>query len=406
MTPRNFLATYRPEALHDLSHGACASASLAAEASDVVGIVLLERGGPQHVDEAESFLYRLLMDPAAVDIPVGGLLRHWLCQGLARMHACSLEEKYDMIGGSSPANRLVREQAHALETLLQKRYQSDDTAPQFRVYSALRHGTPSFEATVQRMVRDGVTHVVLLPLHPHYSEATTGAMLAYWASLHDAGERPDWPTTTVCDYATHPKYIQALSERIDEGLQRFPSSRRADVPLVFSTLGLPDAVPNALRGQAPAGSRHHVQPTVDALLSTHPDGRPCHIAFERHIRWSDGVAPALSQTLDMLARKGRRSALVVPLAFVADHVETTCELDIEMRQYADDLGFAHYEVAPSLNSHPLFIEALAELTVAHLQFASDGSTPASFEGDGTSDALPIPSLSPGSSSDSCDASDE
>lgn len=407
MTPRDFLSTYRPEAQHNLSHGACANASLAVGAGDVVGIVLLERGGPQHADEAESFLYRLLMDPAAVDIPVGGVLRHWLCRSLAWVHAGTLQEKYAMIGGSSPANRLVREQAHTLKTLLHRSQRPDGSGSPFHVYAALRHGTPSFEGTVQRMIDDGVTRVVLLPLHPHYSEATTGAMLAYWAALHDAGERPDWPTTTVCDYATHPKYIQALSERIDEGLQRFPSSKRCDVPIVFSTLGLPDVVPSALRSQAvPAGSRHDVQPTVDALLTSHPDRRPHHVAFEHHSRWSDGVAPALSKTLTSLAEAGHRSVLVVPLAFVTDHVETTCELDIEMREYATDLGFSRYEVASSLNSHPLFIEALAEVTGAHLQFSSDAAAPVSFEGDGTSDDRPLPSLSARSSSADCDTSDE
>ena len=390
MTPRDFLATYDPDALHQINHAACAGASLPVAGGDVVGVLLLERGGPTHIEDVPSFLYRLLMDPIAVDIPVGGRLRHWLCRSLARLHARTLRDKYRKIGDSSPANRLVREQAHALESVLNERSDCTPSGALFRVYPGLRHGSPSMETTVHEMIRDGVDRVVVLPLHPHYSDATTGAMVAYWTALHDAGERPNWPMTTVCAYATNPKYIRALSERIDEGLQRFPSTKRDDVHLVFSTLGMPDVVPNALRGQAPVGSRHHVKPTVDAIMEERTNKRPYHVAFERHSRWSDGTAPALANTLESLVRDGTRTVLVVPIAFVTDHVETMCELDIEMRDYADTLGITHYEVTSSLNSHPLFIDALADVTTAHLDLSAN--TPNDFEGDGVpEDELPVPS---------------
>lgn len=390
MTPRDFLSAYDPHALQPLEHTACSGAALSVAAGERVGIALLERGGPQSPDQIESFLYRLLMDPVAVDIPVGGNLRHWLCCSLARLHAGSMQSKYNMIGGSSPANRLVREQAHALQSLLKRRANAGTVS--FRVYAALRHGTPSFEDTVRAMQQDDLDQVVLIPLHPHYSAATTGAMLAYWTALRNAGDAPQWPTTTTCAYATNAKYIQALSERIDEGLQRFPPDERDSVPLVFSTLGMPDAIPNLLQGDAASGSRHHVQPTVDAIMSRQPSGRDHYVAFERRSRWSDGVAPALTRTLGSLARAGTRSVLVVPLAFVADHVETMCELDIEMREQADALGIAHYEVASALNSHPLFIDALSDVALNHLHLPDDA---VSFEGDGTSgDDVPVPSVAP------------
>jgi ferrochelatase len=392
MTPRAFLSAYTPDALSQLGHTACESASLSVQQEDVVGIVLLERGGPSSLEDVEPFLYRLLMDPVAVDIPVGGRLRHWLCRSLARLHAGSMRERYRMIGGSSPANRLVREQAHALQARLDRRA-SDDGVP-FRVYTALRHGTPSAERCVQEMIDDGVTCVVLLPLHPHYSDASTGAMLAYWTALCNTGECPDWPTATVCEYAANPKYIQALSERIDEGLQRFPVQHRSEVHLVFSTLGMPDVVPNALRGKALAGSRHRLQLTIDAIMQRRDPQRRHHVAFEHYSRWAHGAAPALHQTLESLAREGMRSVLVVPLAFAADHMETACELDIEMRDRAETLGIAHYEVVSALNSHPLFIEALCDVTMAHLHLPDDA--PPTFEGDGatSSDHVPMPSIFP------------
>src|SRR5690606_30801305 len=81
---------------------------------------------------------------------------------------------------------------------------------------------------------------------------------------------------------------------------------------------------------------------------------------------------------------GHPAALVVPVAYVPDHVETAYELDIEVREEAEHFGIEHFEVTSGLNCHPLFIEALAESVAA--QVTAGGAV----QGDGAANVLPQP----------------
>ncbi|PYU94511.1 MAG: ferrochelatase, partial [Acidobacteria bacterium] len=83
-------------------------------------------------------------------------------------------------------------------------------------------------------------------------------------------------------------------------------------------------------------------------------------------RW---LEPSLRQTLVRLAREGAANVLVIPIAFVSDHVETLSEIGIEARALAYNLGIRRFEVMPALNDSPKFIQALAELVLGTL----DGS---------------------------------
>jgi ferrochelatase len=79
------------------------------------------------------------------------------------------------------------------------------------------------------------------------------------------------------------------------------------------------------------------------------------------------LTPSTPEKLEALAVEGHEAVLIIPVAFVTDHIETSYELDIEVREEAMAAGIRHFEVMPALNCHPLFIEALAEATIAQLE---------------------------------------
>ena len=191
------------------------------EPGDRVGVVMMNLGGPMAEEDVEPFLYNLFMDPAIIDIPLPKGPRHWLSKFIASKRSKSVGEDYKLIGGNSPINRLTREQAEALEKRLNARF-GPATGATFRTYVAMRFWKPFSEDCARQMKEDGIDKVILLPLYPQYSKTTTGSSLVYWKALEEAGEIPSWPTSLVYEYATHPLYVQAISERIDEGLQRFP----------------------------------------------------------------------------------------------------------------------------------------------------------------------------------------
>lgn len=375
MTAREYLSQYQFD--RRIINGSYFSADpLPVEKGDTIGIVLMNLGGPEVRDDVAPFLYNLFMDPAIIDLPVGGIFRHWLSKFISKTRSRSVGEDYEAIGGGSPINRLTREQARTLERLL-NRHHAKSLGLCFRTYIAMRYWKPSSEDAARQMHEDGVDKVLLLPLYPQYSKTTTGASLAYWHALEKTGEIPTWPSTFVYEYAANPKYIQALSERIDEGLQRFPKEVRSDVQLLFSAHGTP--VREMRERRDPYCCLIHS--TVDRVMKHRGPDRPFHVAFQSKVGPAEWLTPSTPDKLEGLAEEGHRSVLVVPVAFVTDHIETSFELDIEYREEAEQFGIEHYEVTSGLNSHPLFIEALAEATLAQLALPDDRQ-PIGLSGDG------------------------
>lgn len=383
MTPRQFLKHYRyDERL--VRGGYFPSAPLTVDPGETVGVVLLNLGGPERVEDVEPFLYNLFMDPAIIDIPLKGIARHWLCRLIARLRAKKVGKDYEMIGGGSPLNRLTREQAQALERLLNRRF-GQPAGVHFRTYIAMRYWHPFSEEAAAQMQAEGVDKVVLLPLYPQYSKTTTGSSLLYWWALEQTGEIPRWPTTYVYEYAAHPKYIQAISERIDEALQRFPKNVRSEVHLVFSAHGTPLVEMKERRDPYCC----LIHSTVDRVMAYRKHDLPYHVSFQSKVGPGEWLTPSTPDKLAELAQQGVRAVLMVPVAFVTDHIETSFELDIEVREEAEQFGITHYEVMPALNCHPLFIEALAEVTVAQLRLPVPPET-AGVAGDGAPATTPYP----------------
>jgi len=381
MTPLEFFRAHDPD--QRTLPGEYAASPLRIEDGDRVGVVLFNLGGPACLDDVEPFLYNLLMDPALLDLPMGGGIRHWMAKAIAYLRADSLRERYEMIGGGSPLTRLAEVQAEALQRHLNDRY-GEPTGVDFRMYPAMRYWHPFGEDTAAQMADDGIDKVVLLPAYPQYSTSTTGSALAYWQALADARERLTWPTTAVLEYAANPKYVQAVSERIDEALQRFPQEVRDEVALVFSA----HDTPFRSRQEREDPYCCHVHSTVEQVMRLRGRDRPFHTAFQSVIGPDRWLAPSTSETLRTLVDQGHRSALVVPITYITDHVNTSYELDVEVRAEAEQHGIDHFEVTAGLNTHPLLIEAFGEATVAQLDLPIEISQ-LRFGGDGRSQTYPL-----------------
>ena len=335
MGPREFLKRYEFDS-RLVTGEYFPSEPLELEAGDKVGVVLLNLGGPDTVEQVEPFLYNLFMDPAIIDIPVGGILRHWLCRYVSSSRSKKVATDYEMIGGGSPINHLTREQAASLNKHLNTRF-GEKAGVEFKTYVAMRYWHPLSEDAAAEMQKDGINKVVLLPLYPQYSKTTTGSSLIYWHALKENKEIPDWPTTYVFEYAANPKYIQSVSERIDEALQRFPKNVRDQVHLVFSAHGTP--LKEMTERRDPYCCL--VNSSVDRVMTQRGFDRPFHVAFQSKVGPGEWLSPSTPDKLEELAGEGVRSVLMIPIAFVTDHVETAYELDIEVRlvtKKEDDAG--------------------------------------------------------------------
>ncbi len=335
---------------------------LQVESGDTIAVVLFNLGGPDRIEDIEPFLYNLFMDPVIIDLPFGGIFRHWLSRLISSRRSKKVAHDYEKIGGGSPINRLTRDQAAALETLLNRCF-SEALGVQFRTYIAMRYSSPTTEEAAEQMAADGVSKVILLPLYPHYSKTTTGSSLVYWWMLENNGEISQWPTSYVYEYAAHPGLVGAISERIDEALARFPKAARDDVQLVFSAHGTP--LYEMKKRRDPYCCLIHS--TVDQVMRRRKNDLPFHVAFQSKVGPAEWLTPSTPDKLKELGAAGHKSVLIVPVAFVTDHIETAYELDIQVRAEARGYGIENFEVTAGLNTHPLFIETLAEAAVSRLQ---------------------------------------
>jgi ferrochelatase len=168
----------------------------------------------------------------------------------------------------------------------------------------------------------------------------------------------------IREWYNWPGYLDALANRVREGLEKFHELVRDDVVILFSAHALPQKFID--RGDP---YLTHVQATVQGVM-TRLGVRTCHLGFQSRsgpVLWME---PDTVDLIDRLARDGSPGVLIVPVSFVSDHIETLQEIDFEYRMHAEKVGLARFERAPSLNDHADFIQALAGLVKEHLAKAA------------------------------------
>ena len=218
-----------------------------------IGVVLLNLGGPDSLDAVEPFLLNLFSDPDIINFPLSFLFRKRLAKLISSKRAPKVQEQYAKIGGKSPLKDFTLKQAKLLEKDLNENIDA-------QVYVAMRYWHPTTDEALDEIERDGIKRVILVPLYPQYSKATTTSSVKEWeARLSKRNMELD--TTLVESYFDFPPYIDAWVERVDQGLKRFPEQRRNEVHLIFSAHGTPMKL---VREGDPYST--HIKKTVDEII--------------------------------------------------------------------------------------------------------------------------------------------
>lgn len=316
--------------------------------TEKIGIVLLNLGGPDSLDAVEPFLFNLFSDPDIIDFPFSFLFRKRLAKLISTKRAPRVIEQYKKIGGKSPLKDHTLKQAALVEEKLNEKLPA-------RVFAAMRYWHPSTDEALDAVEREGIKKVILLPLYPQYSKATTTSSVEEWERRASArGANLD--TQLIESYYDFQPYIDAFVERINEGLERFPSTRRGDVHLVFSAHGTPMKL--VKQGDPYSG---HIKKTVAAVMERGRYKQEHSLCYQSKVGPMKWLTPSTPDTVKDLAAQGVKDMLIVPIAFTSDHLETLFELGIEYRHVAKEAGVEQYEVTTGLNDSPVFINALAQL---------------------------------------------
>jgi protoporphyrin/coproporphyrin ferrochelatase len=312
-----------------------------------VGVILFQLGGPDSLEAIEPFLFNLFCDPDIIDFPFARLGRRPLAKLISSTRARKVQHHYSVIGGGSPIRRFTEQQARALQLKL------NDLGVDARCFVAMRYWHPFTQEAISHLRWAECDEVVLLPLYPQYSRTTTGSSLNEWKRLF----KDDRPVHTVEPFYRHGQYLDALVEKIDETLARFPHPDQAQI--VFSAHSVPVAV---IEGGDPY--QRQIEETTELVMKRGGWCNRFRLCYQSKVGASKWLQPSLRNTVKELAAESVKEVCVVPVSFVSDHVETLAEIDHEARHQAESLGIKQFEMTPGLNDSPKFIGALAGMVLA------------------------------------------
>lgn len=304
-------------------------------------VVLFNLGGPDAPENIRRFRVNLFSDKAIIRAPI--FIRFWLARLIARSSAKAAQANYALMGGKSPLLETTRQQAAALEAVLGAGH---------KVFVAMRYWHPFAAETAREVKAYAPDRVVLLPLYPQFSSTTTGSSLTDWREAAvKVGLVAD--TTAICCYHDDPAHVAATAGYVREAIAQVPAGEK--IRVLYSAHGLPESI--VLAGDP---YQAQIEATVAAVRALVGEGVEHVVCYQSRATPQKWLQP---DTVDAIKQAGRDgvAVVVVPIAFVSDHIETLVELDIENRHIAKQAGVRAYVRARVGNDDPKFINALAGL---------------------------------------------
>ena len=319
----------------------------------MIGVLLGQVGTPEVPTPRAvgRYLKRFLSDRRIVDYPP------WLWQPLLRGVILPLRSRrsarlYQRIW--TPAGSPLLVESEKQRSALQARL-----GHEYRVVLGMAYAGPTFDGAIDDLIAQRVSRVIVLPMFPQYSSATTASVYdAVFQSATDrAGRARVYVPALSCvpPYCDHPGYIGALAAGIRGAI--------ADTDHVVVTFhGLPERY-------VTSGDpyRNECERTVAALSSAMGwTDRDYTVAFQSRFGPEKWLGPSTADVLKGLHGRGIRKPLVVAPGFTTDCLETLDELGNEGRdEFAHGGGDpALYRVCPCLNDRPEWIQTMADLITA------------------------------------------
>jgi len=314
-----------------------------------VGILLINLGTPDAPEPAaiRSYLREFLSDRRVVEIPA--LLWQPILRGIIlplRPRKSALAYRQIWTGEGSPLAVITARQSRAL---------ADAFGENVVVDHAMRYGRPKIGERLDALIASGCDRILLAPLYPQYSSATTATGVDA-AFAHLARLRRQPAIRTLPPYFDSTAYIDALATSVADSLAALPFTPDA---LVASFHGMPQ---RTVRLGDPY--YHHCLET--ARLLAERLGRELTITFQSRFGRAKWIEPATDQVLAALPGEGSKRVAIFAPGFAADCLETLEELAIRGREQFMDAGGSDFAYLPCLNDSGPGLSMLRSLITAEL----------------------------------------
>jgi protoporphyrin/coproporphyrin ferrochelatase len=305
-----------------------------------IAVLLFNLGGPKNPEDVKPFLYNLFRDKRIIDLPFG--IRQGVASMIASRRAPEARKNYAHMGGGSPILRETEAQGQALEAYINGHTKGLET----RVFIGMRYWHPFIEQAAADIAAWRPDEVVLLPLYPQFSSTTTLTAVEAFRKAYKGNAK----VSEVCCYAHNDHFIKAHADLIRARLKAVKN--RQDYRLLFSAHGLPEKI--VKQGDPYQSQVEATVARVMSMLNVPVEHVICYQSRVGPLKW---IGPSTDETIRQAGRDGK-NVIVVPIAFVSEHIETLVELDIEYGHLAKDAGIADYIRIPALGVDENYIKAL------------------------------------------------
>ncbi len=313
-------------------------------ATPKVGVLLVNLGTPDAptTSAVKRYLKQFLSDQRVVEIPplvwqpiLRGIILNTRPQKSAKAYAKVWTEK------GSPLAFFTAGQAEALQARM------EGIAD---VRYAMRYGNPSVADQLAAMKAAGCNRILIAPLYPQYSGATTGTVLdEAYATLTAMRWHP--AIRTLPAYHDDARYIGALKTSIEASLAKLDFVPDA---LVISFHGMPERTLHL-------GDPYHCHCQKTARLLSEAMGRELVVSFQSRFGRAKWLEPATDDTLMKLAREGTKKVAIFAPGFSVDCLETLEELAMQGHEQFEEAGGTHYAYLPCLNDSDIGMHMLEQI---------------------------------------------
>ena len=309
-----------------------------------IGVLLMNLGTPDapETGAVRRYLKQFLSDRRVVEIPAfvwQPILRLFVLTTRPAKSAHAYAQVWTEKG--SPLSVVTRDQAEAVQAAFGETVLVD---------WAMRYGNPSIESRLDAMKAAGCDRILIAPLYPQYSGATTGTGFDEVARV--LGKMRWQPALrTLPAYHDDPAYIAALKASVEDGLKALDFVPDA---LLASFHSMPERTLHL-------GDPYHCHCRKTARLLSEALGREVVVSFQSKLGRAKWLEPATDATLAALPGKGIKKLAVIAPGFSADNLETLEEVALRGRETFEEAGGTNFAYLPCLNASAPGIQMLATL---------------------------------------------
>ncbi len=320
-----------------------------------IAVILFNLGSPSSKEAIAPFLMNFFMDKNIINLPLP--FRYLLAKRISKKRSkCEAGNSYSKLNYKSPLLENTKAQADALEKALNAKNNGNN---EYKIFISMRYWHPLALETAKEVQNYNPDKVILLPLYPQFSTTTTFSSFQNWdKALKKLNYNPK--IEKINSYQCDNGFIKASVNNIIDKYKQAKNDGNENIRILFSAHGLPEKIIKAgdpYQNQCEQSAQAIASNLSKKLEVSNIDWQICYQSRVGRLKW---ITPSIKQALDKAAAD-KVSVIIYPHSFTQEHVETLVELDIEYKEYADEIGVQGYYRANAVGIDKEFIDGLANL---------------------------------------------